>query len=253
MPKNDIIIRQNWGKTYHNLPQLDLLAIQRTSYEYFLKEAIGETLKEISPVDDFTEKNWSLSLDSYRLGKCSNTPTEAINKGITFDAPLYVEATLTNKKTNKSQKQEIFLGDIPQMTDRGTFIVNGIERAVVNQLVRSPGVFFTATLDPVTGKQLFNAEIRPAHGSWLEFSTTRHGTITVKIDRRRKFPVTSFLRALGLSSNTDIKDRFAEVEDKEDYLGTTLTKDETSSETEALIEIFKKMHPGEPVVLDAMI
>ncbi|MDE2025512.1 MAG: DNA-directed RNA polymerase subunit beta [Patescibacteria group bacterium] len=250
MPKLDNITRQNWGKTYHNLPQLDLLAIQRTSYNWFLQTAIGDILKEISPVDDFTEKNWSLSLDSYRLGKASNTPQEAINKGITFDAPLYVEATLTNKKTGKSQKQEIFLGDIPQMTDRGTFIVNGIERAVVNQLVRSPGVFFTATLDTVTGKQLFNAEIRPAHGSWLEFATTRHGTITVKIDRRRKFPVTTFLRALGLSSNTDIKDRFAGVEDTEDYLGTTLTKDETSSETEALIEIFKKMHPGEPIVLE---
>ncbi len=250
MPKTDTITRQNWGRNYTVLPKLDLLAIQRTSYKWFLENAIGETLKEISPVDDFTEKNWSLSLDSYRLGKPSVTPQEAIAKGITFDAPLYVEATLLNKKTGKAQRQEIFLGDIPQMTERGTFIVNGIERAVVNQLVRSPGVFFTSSIDPVTGKQLFNAEIRPAHGSWLEFATTRHGTITVKIDRRRKFAVTTFLRALGLSANADIKDKFANLQDTEDYLGNTLTKDETTSETEALIEIFKKMHPGEPIVLE---
>lgn len=249
MPKQDSI-RQNWGKTYTTLPKLDLLAIQKNSYTWYLEHAIGDVLQEISPVEDFTEKNWSLSLNSYRIGKASNTPQEAISKGITFDAPLYVETTLLNKKTGKVQKQEIFLGDIPQMTERGTFIINGIERALVNQLVRSPGVFFTATVDTVTGKQLFNAEIRPAHGSWLEFSTTRHGTITVKIDRRRKFPVTTFLRALGISSNEDIKQRFSPIADKDDYLGQTLTKDETTSETEALIEIFKKMHPGEPVVLE---
>lgn len=255
MPKNTITTtktnnRNNWGKDYAILPQLDLLAIQRQSYKWFLDNAIGEILKEISPVSDFTEKNWSLSLDSYRIGKPSNTPIEALTKGITYDAPLYVEATLINKRTEQSQKQEIFLGDIPQMTDRGTFIVNGIERAVVNQLVRSPGVFFTATVDTVTGKTLYNAEIRPTHGAWIEFATTRHGTITVKIDRRRKFPVSTFLRALGLSSNEDIKARFTQIADTEDYIGTTLTKDETTSETEALIEIFKKMHPGEPVVLD---
>lgn len=244
------IARTNWGRTYKSLPKLDLLAIQKNSYQWYLDYAIGEILKEISPVNDFTEKNWSLSLENYRIGKPQTTPSEAIKKGITFDAPLYVEAELLNKKTEKSQKQEIFLGDIPQMTVRGTFIINGIERAVVNQLVRSPGVFFTAAVDVVTGKQLFNAEIRPIHGSWLEFATTRHGTITVKIDRRRKFPVTTFLRALGISSNQDIQDRFKDLEDPQSYLEQTFTKDETTNETEALIEIFKKMHPGEPVVLD---
>ncbi len=252
MPKHDktIIARTNWGKNYKALPKLDLLEIQRKSYKWFLDEAIGDILQEISPVDDFTEKNWSLTLERYRIGKAAISPTEAINKGVTFDAPLYVEAVLLNKKTGKTQKQEIFLGDIPQMTDRGTFIVNGIERAVVNQLVRSPGVFFTANLDSITGKQLFSAEIRPAHGSWLEFSTTRHGTMTVKIDRRRKFPVTAFLRALGISSNENIKEKFTGVDDENGYIEQTLAKDETGSETEALIEIFKKMHPGEPIVLD---
>ncbi|MCL5970846.1 MAG: DNA-directed RNA polymerase subunit beta [Patescibacteria group bacterium] len=248
----DQIKRQNWGKTYTTLPKLDLLAVQKESYKWFQDTAIGEILKEISPIEDFTEKNWSLSLSDYRFGKPAVTPDVAINKGITFDIPLYVKATLTNKKTGKTQTQEVFLGDIPQMTTRGTFIINGIERAVVNQLVRSPGVFFTAIPDPVTGKPLYSAEIRPIHGSWLEFLTTRHNTITVKIDRRRKFLVTTFLRAIGLSSSDEIKEKFKEVEpiDKDTFITNTLVKDETQSETEALIEIFKKMHPGEPIVLE---
>lgn len=245
-------IRQNWGKTYTALPTLDLLAVQRESYQRFLNEGIGEILQEISPVDDFTGKNWSLSFGKYSLGRPTNDPDVALSKGLTYDSPLTVEVTLTNKKTGETQSGEVFLGDIPQMTTRGTFIVNGIERAVVNQLVRSPGVFFTATQDPITGRTLYSAEVRPVHGSWLEFSVTRYGTITVKIDRRRKFLVTTFLRAIGLSDNDTIKERFQAVEEGQDesVIENTLQKDETGSETEAIVEIFKKMHPGEPVVLD---
>jgi DNA-directed RNA polymerase subunit beta len=217
-----------------------------------LEKGIKQILDEISPIDDFTEKNWTLQLKDYRIGKTTNTPEIALAKGVTFDAPLYVNATLTNKKTNATYNQEVFLGDIPQMTQRATFVINGIERAVVNQLVRSPGVFFTATVDNVTGKTLFNAEIRPVHGSWLEFITTRHETVMVKIDRRRKFLVSTFLRALGISSNEDIKNKFRDVETdgKTQFIENTLLKDETTDATEALIEIFRKMHPGEPVVLD---
>ena len=244
--------RNNWGKEFSLLPKLDLLAIQKASYQWFLEEGIKQILEEISPIDDFTEKNWTLQLKDYRIGKLTNTPEIALAKGVTFDAPLYVNATLTNKKTAATYDQEVFLGDIPQMTDRATFVINGIERAVVNQLVRSPGVFFTATQDNVTGKPLFNAEIRPVHGSWLEFITTRHETVMVKIDRRRKFLVSTFLRALGISSNEDIKNKFRDVETdgKTQFIENTLLKDETTDATEALIEIFRKMHPGEPVVLD---
>ncbi len=244
--------RLDWGKEYFSLPEFDLLAIQKDSYRWFQEAAIGEILQEISPVDDFTEKNWSLSFSEYRFGKPNVTPQNAIAKGVTLDAPLYVKATLTNKKTEKTQSQEVFLGDIPQMTQQGTFIVNGVERAVVNQLVRSPGVFFTAFQDPVTGKTLYTAEIRPTHGSWLEFSTTRHDTITVKIDRRRKFLATTFLRAIGISSNNEIKDKFKPVDsyDNSSAINTTLVKDTTQNETEAVVEIFTKMHPGEPVVLE---
>src|SRR3990167_2626922 len=157
-------------------------------------------------------------------------------------------------------EQEVFLGDIPQMTDRGTFIINGVERTVVSQLVRSPGVFFTAVHDNVTGKKIYTAEIRPIHGSWLEFSTTRHETLTVKIDRRRKFLASTFLRAIGFSSNEDIKEPFSQLElsgnpsagsgQATSFIENTLQKDETGSSKDAIVEIFKKMHPGEPIVFE---
>ena len=244
--------RINWGREFELLPKLDLLTIQRDSYNWFLNEGIKQVLAEISPIDDFTEKNWTLELKDYRLGKLSTTAEIALSKGVTYDSPLYVNTTLTNKKTDAKYNQEVFLGDIPQMTERGTFVINGIERAVVNQLVRSPGVFFTATADNVTGKTLYTAEIRPVHGSWLEFTTTRHETIMVKIDRRRKFLATTFLRALGISSNEDLKSKFKEIEadGKTLFIENTLLKDETADSNEAVIEIFKKMHPGEPAVLD---
>lgn len=245
-------IRQNWGKDYKDLPQLDLLAIQKASYKLFQEKGIGEILQEISPVEDFTGKNWSLTFHEHKIGKPSIEPETALVKGLTYNAPLTVGVTLVNKKTEEKHDAEVFLGDIPQMTTRGTFIVNGIERAVVNQLVRSSGVFFTGTQDPITGKTLYSTEIRPVHGSWLEFATTRYGTITVKIDRRRKFLATTFLRALGISDNEAIKEKFKDVagESGELLITNTLQKDDTTNETEALIEIFRKMHPGEPVVLD---
>lgn len=249
---NKALKRQNWGKTYSVLPPLDLLAVQKKSYELFQEKGIAEILEEISPVDDFTGKNWRLEFHEHKIGKISVDPETALIKGLTYNAPLTLKVTLTNKKTETSYNAEVFLGDIPQMTQRGTFIVNGIERAVVNQLVRSPGVFFTGTLDPITGKTLYSTEIRPVHGSWLEFTTTRYGTITIKIDRRRKFLATTFLRALGLSDADAIREKFRDIEagSEQSFIENTLAKDETTNETEALVEIFKKMHPGEPIVLD---
>ena len=249
---NKNVVRQNWGKTHTALPPMDLLIIQKQSYEKFQNEGIAEIIREITPVEDFTGKNWTLSFYEHKIGKTTIDPETALYKGLTYNAPLTVKVTLLNKKTNESYNAKVFLGDIPQMTERGTFIVNGIERAVVNQLVRSPGVFFTGTHDPITGRTLYSTEIRPVHGSWLEFATTRYGTITVKIDRRRKFLATTFLRALGISDNAAIKEAFKQIvgEGNMSLIENTLQKDETTNETEALIEIFKKMHPGEPVVLD---
>src|SRR3990172_5042786 len=249
--KDNFIKREDWGKKFPVIPQLDLLTVQKESYKWFEEKGIGEVLQEISPIDDFTGKNWTLTFKDYRIGKPTNTQELCLIKGLTYDVPLYVKATLLNKKTEATIDQEVFLGDVPRMTDRGKFIINGIERAIVNQLVRSPGVFFTATQDVVTGQTLYIAEIRPVHGSWLEFSTTRYQTITVKIDRRRKFPATTFLRAVGISDNDLIRERFAQIEgDKTSFIDNTLTKDDTTNSSEALIEIFKKMHPGEPIVLE---
>jgi len=252
MAKINKIQRPYWGKEYKALPQLDLLSIQKESYSWFIKEGIKEVISEISPIEDFTGKNWELTLGEYKLGEPKTTEEITLNKGLTFFSPLTVEATLSNKKTGKSVKQDVFLGEIPKMTDRATFIVNGIERVIVSQIVRSPGVFFTATEDPITGKTLYTAELRPVHGSWLEFSTTRADMIVVRIDRRKKFLASVFLKALGIENNEEIYEKFKGIDDADEIIKKTIDKDETKGGTDALIEIFKKMNPGEPVVIDTV-
>ncbi len=243
--------RKFWSKIPAIVPELNLIQIQLDSYKWFLSEGIKEVLEEINPVEDFTGKNWLLELGQFHFGKPKYTSDQAKEKGVTFDASLKIEAILTNKQTGQRSKQEVFLGDIPQMTDKGTFIVNGVERVIINQLVRSPGVFFSATDDPITGKRLFSAEIRPYRGSWLEFSVSRTGVLTAKIDRRRKFAVTTLLRAIGYSENDQIKELFSDVDIADEKLvEATLLKDPTTNTEEALLEIFRKMRPGDPVVLD---
>ncbi len=243
--------RKYWSKKPAVVPELNLIKIQLDSYNWFLETGIREVLGEISPVEDFTKKNWILELGSFYFGKGKYTSEIAREKGVTFDAPLKIEAILINKQTGQRYKQDVFLGDIPQMTEKGTFIVNGVERVIINQLVRSPGVFFQASDDPITGKRLYSAEIRPYRGSWLEFSITRGGVLTAKIDRRRKFAATTLLRALGFSDNEQILELFKDVDTTEDKLvDATLQKDSTANTDEALLEIFRKMRPGDPVVLD---
>ena len=243
--------RKYWSKAPASVPELNLIKIQLDSYHWFLQTGIKEVLEEISPVEDFTGKNWTLELGSFYFGKSKYSSDQAKEKGVTFDAPLKIEATLINKQTGQRYKQDVFLGDIPQMTDKGTFIINGVERVIINQLVRSPGVFFQASDDPITGKRLFSAEIRPYRGSWLEFSITRGGVLTAKIDRKRKFAATTLLRALGFSDNESISTLFASVDTNEDkFIDATLAKDPTTTSDEALLEIFRKMRPGDPVVLD---
>ncbi len=244
--------RQYWGKVEKALPELNLLSIQKESYKWFIEEGIKEVIDEISPIEDFTGKNWELSLGEYKLGDPKITEEIALAKGLTYFSPLTVEAVLVNKKTGKSVKQNVFLGEVPKMTDRGTFIVNGIERVIVSQIVRSPGVFFTATEDPITGKTLYTAEMRPVHGSWLEFSTTRTDMVVVRIDRRKKFLASVFLKALGIDTNEEIYGRFDGIEGAQVYMKNTLEKDDAKGGTDALIEIFKKMNPGEPVVIDTI-
>ena len=240
------------GKQYKKLPQLDLLAIQKESYKEFLTSGIEKVLKNISPIEDFTGKNWSLEFLSHRFGKSKYSPSEALEKGTIHSAPLRVKTKLLNKQTGEVVEEEIFLGDIPQMTLIGTFIINGVERAVVSQMVRSPGVFYSAKVDQSTGRILHNAELRPLRGSWLEFNINRNNVITVKIDRHRKFTVTTFLRAAGLNSDEEVLKIFADIDTdkKHQYGQATIEKDPTATTSEALIEIYQKLRPGEPAVLE---
>lgn len=248
----NIIQHVSWGKAYPNLPPLDLVLVQRESYQWFLETGIRELLDEVTPVVDFTGKNWELAFGDYYFGKPRLSSEVARDKGLTFDMPLKVTTTLTNKQTGSRVTQEVFLGDIPAMTANGTFIINGIERCVVNQLVRSPGIYFTSQIDPSTGRMLYTAEIRPLHGSWLEFAMTRHDVLMVRIDRRRKFPATTFLRAIGVSDEADIRKLFADVDLDKDhqFIDATIKKDLTTSQVEATLELYKKLRPGEPIVLD---
>jgi DNA-directed RNA polymerase subunit beta len=240
------------GKQNLPLPELDLLQLQKTSYQEFLETRIPERLKEISPIDDFTGKNWSLSFGKHSLGESKLNPEQAREKGLNFETSLRAEATLLNKKTGETMTQEVFLGDIPMMTPDGTFIINGVDRAVVSQLVRSPGVFFSGSIEPISGKMLYQAELRPLRGSWLEFAISRHGVISVKIDRHRKIPATTLLRAIGLASDELILETFSDVDTNEElkFIEKTLEKDAAKNQEEALIEIHEKLRPGEPAVLD---
>jgi DNA-directed RNA polymerase subunit beta len=244
--------RRNLGKKIENLPELDLSLVQRESWNKFVEEGISEELAEINPIDDFTGKNWQLSLENPELGEPNHTPKEAQEKGLTYSTPMKITATLINKRTGKEIKQDVFLGDLPQMTKSGTFIINGVERAVINQLVRSPGVYFNGDLDASSGRMLYGAEVRPLHGSWLEFEVNRNDIIAARIDRRRKLVATVLLRAMGIESDNEIKELFKDIDTDPNhkYIEATLEKDPTTNREEALLEIYRKIRPGEPAVLE---
>lgn len=246
------IKRRNLGKKIENLPELDLSLVQRESWNSFLEEGIKEELSEINPIDDFTGKNWQLGLENPELGEPNYTPNEALEKGLTYSTPLKITATLINKRTGKEVRQDVFLGDLPQMTRSGTFIINGVERAVINQLVRSPGVYFNGDLDAPSGRMLYGAEVRPLHGSWLEFEVNRNDIIAARIDRRRKLVATVLLRAMGIESDNEIRALFEDVDTDEGhrYIEATLEKDPTTNREEALLEVYRKIRPGEPAVLE---
>lgn len=245
-----VLPRLYWGKDYSPLPQLDLTAIQKDSYNYFLEKGIADLLKEISPISDFTGKNWILEIGDYFFGKGKYSSVMAMEKGVTYDIPLKASVKLTNKQTGETTAQEVFLGDIPSMTSAATFVINGIERAVINQLVRAPGAYFLGDQDPVSGKVLYMAEIRPLRGAWLELNVSRSNIVFIRIDRRRKFPVTTFLRAIGIGSNEELEKLFADSDIDPVYLQATLKKDPTRGSAEGAMEIYKKMRPGEPAVLE---
>lgn len=244
--------RRNLGRTENNLPKLDLSLVQRESWAWFLSEGISQEIAKVSPIDDFTGKNWQLLLGEHELGEPKVSPQKAIEKGLSYAAPFKVKTTLINKKTGEEVEQDVFFGNLPVMTDSGTFIINGIERTVINQLVRSPGVYFAGEVDRASGRMLHIGEVRPLHGSWLEFEVSKNDVIAARIDKRRKFPATVVLRAMGIESDTEIQQLFEEVDTDKDhrYVKKTIDKDSTKSREEALLEIYRKMRPGEPAVLE---
>lgn len=221
----------------------DLIEVQTASYKWFWEKGLKELLDEINPIGDFASKDLELTLDQYYLDEPKYGTSVAKAKNISYEAPLRAKATLVMKKTGEVKEQEIYLGEVPLMTERGTFIINGVERVVVSQLIRSPGVFFT--MEYQKGKKLFGAKIIPNRGAWLEIETDLDGVISVKIDRKRKLPVTTLLKAFG-QTDKDIRKAFADIDKGEvHYIETTLMKDGTSDRGEAYREVYKRLRPGD--------
>ncbi len=259
--------RVSFGRIPDIRPMPGLIQIQLDSFEWFKKEGLRELFEEISPIEDFTGKNLSLEfiVPQDPFGKPKYSEDECRDRDATYAAPLNVKARLMNKETGEIIEKDIFMGDFPLMTKEGTFIINGAERVVVSQLVRSPGVYFTVDEDATTGKKLFAAKLIPGRGAWLEFETSNKNLLTVKIDRKRKLPVTTLLRAIAglakeqyhaedvdLSTDQGILDAFAGVDNDPNirYMQATLDRDPVKREDEALLELYKKLRPGDPATID---
>ena len=231
------------------LPLPNLIAHQKDSWRWFVEKGLSEIFSEINPIDDYTGQKLSLKFGKYYFGEPKNTDQFAKENNLTFEAPLHATVELTNKTTGVVEEQEIYLGEYPWMTERGTFVINGTERVVVSQLIRSAGVFFTA--ETVAGRNYYGAKIIPGRGAWMEFETASNGAIYVKIDRRRKMPATTLLRALGYPKTSEIKELFADIDTGDvKYIDETLDKDTSRGANEALIEVYRRLRPGDLATVD---
>jgi DNA-directed RNA polymerase subunit beta len=229
-----------------NLPHL--VDHQNKSFQWFVDEGLGDILQEISPIDDYTGTKLSIRFKTYHFEEPKMTEEEARENNVSYDAPLKAIAELTNKVTGEVKESEIYLGDYPWMTRRGTFVINGAERVVVSQLIRSAGVFFTS--DKSSGHRQYGAKVIPGRGAWLEFETAANGAIFVKIDRKRKIAVTTLLRALGMS-DADIRGSFSHVDsDTASHITATLDKDPAKGVNESLIEVYRRLRPGDLATVD---
>ncbi len=227
----------------------NLISHQLDSWKEFVETGLGEIFAEINPIEDYTGQKLELRFKDYHFENPKISEKEARENNISFDAPLKAVVELTNKVTGEVKEQEIYLGDYPWMTDRGTFVINGAERVVVSQLIRSSGIFFTS--DNHGGKNTYGAKLIPGRGAWLEFETAASGAIYVKIDRRRKIAVTTLLRALGYPTNSAIKELFADVDTGDtSYIQATIDKDPSKGPNEALIEVYRRLRPGDLATVD---
>ena len=237
--------RMSFSRIDEVIDMPNLIEVQKNSYQWFLDQGLKEVFRDVATIEDFTG-NLALEFIDYRLGEPKYTIKECKERDATYAAPLRVTARLLNKETGEVKEQEIFMGDFPLMTDAGTFVNNGAERVIVSQLVRSPGVYFGASYDK-TGKHLYTATMNPNRGAWLEYETDSNDVFYVRIDKNRKLPVTVLIRALGLSSDAQIREFFGEDE----RILATLEKDTTTNTEEGLLETYRKLRPGEPPTVDS--
>jgi DNA-directed RNA polymerase subunit beta len=237
------------------LPVANLIDTQLRSFAWFKREGLRELFEEINPITDYTTKNYELKFLDYEFGLPKFDKEECRNRDMTYAAPLRINTRLTIKtgeNAGEIKESEVFMGDFPIMTEEGTFIINGTERVVVSQLVRSPGIYFTSAEDRASGRMLYAAKLIPNRGAWLEIETSGKDVLTVKIDRKRKIPVTTLVRALGYGSNDEIKRLFADVDNNPEHRFTesTLEKDVSTDVNDALIEMYKKIRPGDPPTVE---
>jgi DNA-directed RNA polymerase subunit beta len=245
LPFNALRERRSFSKLTEVLPPPNLVAVQKESFDWFLNEGLADTLADISPIEDFTG-NLALLFEGHRFEEAKFDEDECKAKDLDFSRPLFVTATFANKETGEIKTQAVFMGDFPMMTNKGTFIINGTERVVVSQLVRSPGVYFDRSVDKATDKDIFGCKIIPARGAWLEFDSDKRDTIGVRIDRKRRQYATVLLKALGFTIE-EILDMF----DGAESIQLTLEKDTIESQEEALMDVYRKLRPGEPPTVES--
>ena len=239
--------RKDFAKVGDFIEMPNLIQVQKDSYNWFVKEGLGEVLKDISPIEDYSGNLVLEFFDYYMEEKTKYTLEEAKERDATYSTRLHVKVRLINRETGEIKEQEIYLGDFPLMTDSGTFVINGAERVVVSQLVRSPGCYYAEEFDTKTGKKTYTSTVMPLRGAWIEYETDGNDIFYVRVDRTRKLPVTTLLRALGIVSDDQIRDLFGD----ETLLSTTIAKDTIKTQEEALIEIYKKLRPGELPTVEA--
>jgi len=247
-PANLALVRKRYARIPEVLPVPNLIELQLESFQWFIEKGLRELFDEISPIKDFTGKVMELQFLDYEFGDPKYSEEECRTKDLTFSRPLYVNVELLIKETGEIQRQRVYMGDYPWMTDLGTFVINGAERVVVSQLVRSPGVYYSELEDPASGRMLFSAKVIPNRGAWLEFETNNKDQLWVKVDRKRKIAATTLLRAVGYETNDEIAALFSpvDIDPEHPFVANTLDKDVTRTPAEALIEVYKKLRPGDP-------
>ena len=244
--KHEKCVRKMFAKTEDSIEMPNLIKVQKDSYDWFVKEGLGEVLKDISPIVDYSGNLVLEFFDYYMEDKTKYTVEEAKERDATYSTRLHVKVRLINRETGEIKEQEIYLGDFPLMTESGTFIINGAERVVVSQLVRSPGCYYASEFDK-TGKKIFTSTVMPIRGAWIEYETDGNDVFWARVDRTRKIPVTCLLRAIGIVNDEQMIELFVE----EPKLLATIQKDTIKTQEEALIEIYKKLRPGELPTVDA--